>query len=138
MRTTLLILALLTQACAYRSGATYTGNGDAGGNTLLSKWTDVTFGTDLENAEGGATGYKIARQNQSTVANQALKTGGQMVAAYVGADVIKSVTSSNNAVTTAESGNALKATQAKEVTKRAADANKTAVETAKIHAETLP
>lgn len=132
MRIFILLALLLPVSCAHRRGATYVGG------QIASSWSDTTFGTDLDGASTSAEGMKIVKQNQSTVANQFIKTGGQAIAAYVGADVIKSVTNSNNAVTTAESGNALKATQAKEVTKRAADANKTAVETAKIHAETLP
>ncbi len=132
MRTILLTAALLTQACAYRSGSTYNGP------DLASKWTDITVGTDLEGAEGGATGYKIAKQNQSTVANQAIKVGGQAIAAYVGDDVIKSVTNSNNAVTVSESNNALRATQAKEATKVAKDTNATSVKLFEAEAAAAP
>ena len=132
MKTALLMVVLLTQACAYRSGATYNGP------DLASKWTDITVGTDLDNAEGGATGYKLAKQNQSTVANKVVTVGGQAIAGYIGADVIKSVTNSNNAVTTAESANALKATQAKEATKIAKDANATSVKLFEAEAKTLP
>ena len=121
MRTILLLAVLLTQSCAYRSGATYAGG------SIQSKWNDFTFGTDLEGAETSAQGMKVAKQDQSTVANKAITIGGQAIAAYVGADVIKSVTNSNNAVTTAESSNALKAAQTKEATKVAKDANATKV-----------
>lgn len=121
MRSFLLLTVLFTQACAFREGATFE-NGQ-----LASRYRDLTIGVDLEGAETTATGMKIAKQDQSKVANQFVKTGGQAIAGYIGADVIKSVTNSNNAVTTAESANALKATQAKEATKIAKDANATSV-----------
>ncbi len=139
MKTILLMVVLLTQACAHRTGATYTGNGDAGGgSTLLSKWSETIVGTDLEGAELGPTGYRIAKQNQSTVANKVVTVGGQAIAGYIGADVIKSVTNSNNAVTVSESGNALKATQAKEATKVAKDANATSVKIFEAEAAAIP
>lgn len=119
--TSLVLLVLFIPSCAFREGTTFEGG------QLASRYRDLTIGVDLEGAETTATATTIAKQDQSKVANQFVKTGGQAIAGYIGADVIKSVTNSNNAVTVSESNNALRATRAKEATKVAKDANATSV-----------
>ena len=117
-------------SCAYRSGATY-----AGGQ-VESKWVDFTAGTDLEGAETSAQGMKIAKQDQSKVANSAIKTAGTLGAAAITAGMLEGMNADNLAADTAVAQEATKQTALKEGTKRAATASKAAVETAKIHAAT--
>jgi hypothetical protein len=125
-----LMLMLTGSSCAYRSGATYAGA------EIQSKWVDVTVGTDLEGAETSADGMKIARQDQSKVANSAIKTAGTLGAAAITAGMLEGMNADNLAADTALAQEATKQTALKEGTKRAATASKAAVETAKIHAAT--
>jgi hypothetical protein len=134
MRLPLVYLAIMAtgSSCAYRSGATYAGA------QIQSKWVDLTVGTDLEGAETSAEGMKIAKQDQSKVANQAIKTAGTLGAAAITAGMLEGMNADNLAADTALAQEGTKQTALKEGTKRAANANATAVQQAKIHAAAPP
>lgn len=116
----LAILALaLATACAHRQGSTY-----AGGQ-IQTTWSHTTLGTDIESEELSAEGFKLARQNQSTVGNQVVKTAGTLGTAAITAGLLEGINASNNGVTTNASGNARAAAESREKTKRILDSNRT-------------
>lgn len=124
------LVALVLPACAYRSGGTL-----ADGST---RWQEFTMGTDTTGATVTPAGMTVAQQNQSKVAGQAIKTAGTLGTAAITAGMLEGMNADNNAVTVAESNNALGATKAKEATKLGVDGNKTKVKLFEAEAKELP
>lgn len=132
------LLAALFPSCAEYEGATYAGNGDAGGGTgvihsgITSYYRSRTFMTDLKAGSFSARKAVVSGQNQSKVPLSAIRTAGTVAGGMIAANLSEAVSNNGSKEVINASNNALAATQAKEATKQAANAGKTAVDLAKI------
>ena len=128
----LLVTCLSLVSCAEYSGATYAGNGDAGGGSKLTEYRARTFMTDLKAGSFTARKAVVSGQNQSKVPLSAIRTAGTVASGMIAANLSEAISNNGSHEVINASNNAATIATEKEVTKRAATAGGQALELAKI------
>ncbi len=120
MRILLALLVCITcVSCAEYKGATYSGNGDAGGGKL-TEYSARTFMTDLKAGSFTARKAVVSGQNQTKVPLAIVRTIGTVAAASITANLSEAISSNGSHEVINASNNAAAIAAEKEATKRAA------------------